>query len=127
MPVSSSPSYRHDALTVVGTAHYPWQLVVEEDCSDIVQMAVQGEETAASLVRPDLDLIVVASRDEPVPSSACSSRPIQYPGMLTVAASYGSQRHGLAHRALRSGQSRFPYGNPIIELWRNVATRGSMA
>lgn len=37
-------------LTVIRTAHYPWQLVVKEDGSDIVQMAVQGEQASPSLV-----------------------------------------------------------------------------
>lgn len=37
-------------LTVVGTADNPWQLVVEEDSADIVQMAVQSEQTSPSLI-----------------------------------------------------------------------------
>ncbi len=36
--------------------------MVEEDCSHIVQMPVQGKQTSARLVRPDLDLVVVAAR-----------------------------------------------------------------
>ena len=38
--------------------------MVEEDSADIVEMAVQGEETATSLKRPDLDLVVVTTRYE---------------------------------------------------------------
>jgi hypothetical protein len=37
-------------LTVIGAAHYPWQLVVKEDGADIVQVAVQGEQASPSLV-----------------------------------------------------------------------------
>ena len=39
-------------------------LVVEEDCSNVVEMAVQCEQASSSLVRPYLDLVVVASRNE---------------------------------------------------------------
>lgn len=42
----------------------PWQLMVEEYGPDIVQVAVQREQTSPSLVRPDLDLVVVTARDE---------------------------------------------------------------
>lgn len=38
--------------------------MVEEDGSYVVEMSVQGEQTSPRLVRPDLDLVVVASRDE---------------------------------------------------------------
>lgn len=38
------------ALTVIGATQYPWQLVVEEDGSDIVQVTVQCEKTAPGLV-----------------------------------------------------------------------------
>lgn len=38
--------------------------MVEEHGSDIVQMAVESKETSPGLVRPDLDLVVVASRNE---------------------------------------------------------------
>jgi hypothetical protein len=37
-------------LTVIGAAHYPRQLMVEEDGADIVQMAVQGEQASPGLV-----------------------------------------------------------------------------
>jgi hypothetical protein len=37
---------------------------MEEDGSDVVEMAVKGEEASSSLVRPDFDLIVVTARDE---------------------------------------------------------------
>jgi hypothetical protein len=49
---------------VVAGADNPGKLVVEEDGPDVVQMAVQGEETPAGLVGPDLDLVVVAAGDE---------------------------------------------------------------
>lgn len=38
--------------------------MVEEDGSDIVKMAVEGEQAAPGLVGPDLDLVVVTARDE---------------------------------------------------------------
>lgn len=38
--------------------------MVEEDRPHVVQVAVQGEETSPGLIRPDLDLVVVPSRDE---------------------------------------------------------------
>jgi hypothetical protein len=44
-----SPTKQH-ALTVVGATQYPWELVVEEDGPDIVQVAVQCEKTSPSLV-----------------------------------------------------------------------------
>ena len=61
------------ALTVIGAAHYPRQLVVEEDGADIVQVAVQCEQASSGLVGPDLDLVVVAARDEPALVSVYSS------------------------------------------------------
>lgn len=38
--------------------------MVKEDGSDIVEVTVQGEETPSCLIRPDLDLVVVTTRDE---------------------------------------------------------------
>lgn len=38
--------------------------MVEENGSDVVEMAVESKEAASSLVGPDLDLVVVASRNE---------------------------------------------------------------
>jgi len=46
---------------VVGGRKNPWQLMVEEHGSDVVEMAIQSEQASPSLVRPDLDLIVVAT------------------------------------------------------------------
>jgi hypothetical protein len=37
---------------------------MEEDGSDVVEMAVEGEEASSSLVRPDFDLVIVTARDE---------------------------------------------------------------
>lgn len=37
---------------------------MEEDGSNVVQVTVQGEQTPPGLVRPDLDLVVVTTRDE---------------------------------------------------------------
>jgi hypothetical protein len=115
-------------LTIIGAAHYPRQLVVEEDSADIVQMAVQGEQASPSLVRPDLDLVVITARHEPALVSVYSSaQPSAPSSMLTVVVSCGSRRHERGRRALRSGLSGYPYGSPIVELWRSVATPGSMA
>ena len=38
--------------------------MVEENGSNVVEMAVKGEEASSGLVGPDLDLIIVASRNE---------------------------------------------------------------
>lgn len=38
--------------------------MVEEDGSHIVQVAVQREQTSPRLVRPDFDLVIIASRHE---------------------------------------------------------------
>ena len=38
--------------------------MVEEDCSDIIQMSIEREETSPGLIRPDFDLVVVPSRDK---------------------------------------------------------------
>lgn len=37
---------------------------MEENGSDVVKMAVEGEQAASRLVRPDLDLVIVATRYE---------------------------------------------------------------
>lgn len=37
---------------------------MEEDGADIIKMAIEGEETSPGLQRPDLDLVIVTSRDE---------------------------------------------------------------
>jgi hypothetical protein len=80
--------------------------VVEEDGADVVEMAVEGEETAAGLVRPDLDLVVVTTRHEE------GLRRRQQPGILPSGVpamspspgSCGSRHRGRGHRALRTGQ-----------------------
>jgi hypothetical protein len=54
----------HAQLTVIGATQYPGQLVVKEYSADIIQVATQREETSPRLVRPDLDLVVVAARHE---------------------------------------------------------------
>ena len=38
--------------------------MVEEDCTDIVQMAIEGEEASSTLVRPDFDLVIITTRNE---------------------------------------------------------------
>lgn len=52
-----------DCLVVTGTDN-PRELMVEEDGTDVVQVAVEGEEAAPSLEGPDLDLVVVTARYE---------------------------------------------------------------
>jgi hypothetical protein len=47
-----------------GTDTNGWANLVEEDGADIVQVSKQGEEAAALLVVPQLDLVVIAARDE---------------------------------------------------------------
>ena len=47
---------------IIGTRKDPWQLVVEEDRANIVQMAVEREQTPPTLVGPYFDLVVVPSR-----------------------------------------------------------------
>jgi hypothetical protein len=37
-------------LTIIGTAHYPRQFMVEKDSSDIVKVAIEGEQTSACLI-----------------------------------------------------------------------------
>lgn len=65
MSISTAPTCLLCALTIIGAAHDPRQLVMEEDGSDIVQVTVQCEQTPSGLVRPDLNLVVIAARDEP--------------------------------------------------------------
>lgn len=38
--------------------------MMEENRANVIQMTIQGEQTPPSLVAPDLDLIVIASRHE---------------------------------------------------------------
>ena len=38
--------------------------MMEEDGSNIIEMAIEGEEASSGLVRPDFDLVVVTARDE---------------------------------------------------------------
>jgi hypothetical protein len=38
--------------------------MVEEDCSDIVQVTIECEQASPCLIRPHLDLVVVAARYE---------------------------------------------------------------
>ena len=49
---------------IVGGRDDPWQLVVEENGPNVVQVAIEREEAPPGLVAPHLDLVVVASRDE---------------------------------------------------------------
>lgn len=38
--------------------------MVKENCADIIQMPAQSEETSSSLIRPDLNLVIVTSGNE---------------------------------------------------------------
>ena len=76
--------------------------MVEEDGSDIVQVTVQCQEATPRLVRPDLDLVVIAAGDEPARLSMWLCKASYY-RMLTMAASCGSQFLGQVHRAPRIG------------------------
>lgn len=37
---------------------------MEEDCADVVEMAIESEQASSSLMRPHLDLVIVTTRDE---------------------------------------------------------------
>jgi len=37
---------------------------MEEDCANVIQMAIQSEKASSCLIRPDLDLVIITSRDE---------------------------------------------------------------
>lgn len=38
--------------------------MMEENGADVIEMAVQGKETPSSLIRPDLDLVIITAGDE---------------------------------------------------------------
>jgi len=38
--------------------------MMEEDSSNIIEMAIEGEKASSGLVRPDFDLVIVTARDE---------------------------------------------------------------
>ena len=38
--------------------------MMEEDSSNIIEMAIEGEKAPSGLVRPDFDLVIVTARDE---------------------------------------------------------------
>ena len=38
--------------------------MMEKDCPKIVQVAIQSEETPTCLIRPDLDLVIIPTRDK---------------------------------------------------------------
>ena len=38
--------------------------MVEEYGPNVIQMAIEGEETSSTLIRPDLDLVVIPPRYE---------------------------------------------------------------
>ena len=49
---------------VVRRTHNPWLFPVELDRADVVQVPQQGEQAAAQLVVPNLDLVVVSPTAE---------------------------------------------------------------
>lgn len=49
---------------VVGTRDNPRKFMMKENCANIIQMSIQGKKTSASLIGPDLDLIIVSPRNE---------------------------------------------------------------
>lgn len=111
---------------VVTRGDNPGELVVEEDGPDVVEMAVQGEQTAAGLVRPDLDLVVVTARYKQGLPPSQQAVPPSGSILPSSPVSCGSQHRGRGHRALRSGQSGCPCGSPTAEWWRSGGRRGSM-
>ena len=49
---------------VIGAGKDPWELVVKENRSDIVQVAIQGKETPPGLIRPDFDFVIISTRNK---------------------------------------------------------------
>ena len=71
MPTTDMPRTQRTILPVpypdcliVGGRQDPWELVVEENGADVVKVAVEREKAATCLVRPNLDLVVIATGDE---------------------------------------------------------------
>jgi hypothetical protein len=38
--------------------------MVEEDSANVVQMTIQGKEASASLIAPDLNLVIISTRNK---------------------------------------------------------------
>lgn len=49
---------------IVRAGEDPGKLVVEEDGANVIEMSIESEEAPSSLVRPDLDFVVVPAGDE---------------------------------------------------------------
>ena len=71
MVVASQDSYAIPRLPVpnpnglvIRCRDDPGVFVVEKDRSDVVEMAIEGEEAFSSLVIPDFNFVIVAARDE---------------------------------------------------------------
>ena len=111
---------------VVAGADDPRELVVEEDGSDVVQVAVECEQASSSLVGPNLDLVVVApGHEERLPCVSRHPEPKECAARSPV--SCESRRRGPAHRAPRTCQSTFPCGSPIVGWSTSEVQQGSMA
>lgn len=100
---------------VVTSADNPGELVVEKDGADIIQMPIQREQTPAGLVRPDLDLVVITTRDEEgLPWCQSNCHPRICLARTPSPVSCENQHRGPGHRVLRIGQSGCPCGNPTV-------------
>jgi hypothetical protein len=49
---------------VIGRRQDPGKLVVEDNGTDVVQVTIQSKEASPALVGPDLDLVIITSRNE---------------------------------------------------------------
>lgn len=49
---------------IVGGRENPRMLAMKRDRSNVIQMTMQGEQTSPLFVVPDLDLIIISTRDE---------------------------------------------------------------
>ncbi len=122
----------------------PRSAIVSAGATYVVEMPVQGEEAAPRLVRPDLDLVIIATYVFlPLEDSSRDSldaeqtrQEEQGPRVARLDTTYrrqtradwgGKRRLGQDHRALRTCQSGCPCGNPRAGSWRSGGTRGSMA
>lgn len=49
---------------IIGRRENPRKLMMKEDSSNIIEMAVQCKEASSGLVWPDFNLVIIAARDE---------------------------------------------------------------
>lgn len=49
---------------IITAADNPWEFVMEEHGTNVIKMAVQGEQASSGNVAPHLDLVVITTRHE---------------------------------------------------------------